>query len=436
MGLATAPLVLLAGGFILLSTVVPLGWIVAAHGIAGSGKWASLPPAGLGIPLLTTVALLFAILAAQSGSSRDRESAPPGRWVAPFWAAMLLFTWAVLALLWSPSTAYGLDKTLRFGLFNLLPAYAVYSAVRSRSLPVSSVLFAFRWAALGISVLGIALTAASFTSNSETTRLSVGVTDPITFGTVAGLGVLLWAIGPTNSTGIAMIPLRFVAVVVCCAALIGSNSKGPVIATLLTLVVLAVREHSGRSVGRLLGVLLIGTTILYLAPSEYTSRFDPGIYFGQPNQAEVSESVYSRTRFSEDAIAQFMENPVIGAGTGAFNQIPWTEADVPQAVGGGTRSYPHNIVLEIAAEQGTVGLLLLLVLIGTVVATLRRRRLSAPVFAVTMLVAAGTVFSGDISDHRIFWLGLAMAAGEIALGRRAAPPDQRPSDRAAVPEPV
>jgi O-antigen ligase len=99
----------------------------------------------------------------------------------------------------------------------------------------------------------------------------------------------------------------------------------------------------------------------------------------------------------------FAEKPLTGWGLGGWSYYA-LDRDVP--------AYPHNLVLEIAAEEGVMGLAALGTLLLTVFLALRRiwRRspdlsFIAPVFAFSLLA---TMTSGDINVNRPLWLWCGM----------------------------
>jgi O-antigen ligase len=88
---------------------------------------------------------------------------------------------------------------------------------------------------------------------------------------------------------------------------------------------------------------------------------------------------------------------------------------------GGATPYPHNLALEVGVEQGLVGLLALLNLLGSAFIILKRDTEGVadgfpsllPGLIFLFLI---TMFSGDIVDNRFlwFWCGLVFASLRIA----------------------
>src|SRR5687767_8070791 len=94
-----------------VAPVLPIAWLVAGHLVIGSGRWAHIPPVGLGLPLLTAVSILLALgahLLSARGKRTNQMKCPI--WpLVPLGAAGALLAWSAVSLLWSPSWQYGLD---------------------------------------------------------------------------------------------------------------------------------------------------------------------------------------------------------------------------------------------------------------------------------------------------------------------------------------
>jgi len=110
----------------------------------------------------------------------------------------------------------------------------------------------------------------------------------------------------------------------------------------------------------------------------------------------------------------FAQKPLTGWGLGGWSYYA-LDRDIPAS--------PHNLVLEIAAEEGVMGLAALGTLLLTVFLALRRIWRSspdlsfiAPVFAFSLLA---TMTSGDINVNRPLWLwcGVIFALAGIAQRR-------------------
>ncbi|MHC1738595.1 MAG: O-antigen ligase family protein [Ignavibacteriaceae bacterium] len=109
-------------------------------------------------------------------------------------------------------------------------------------------------------------------------------------------------------------------------------------------------------------------------------------------------SVTGRMEAYKFSVEKFMESPVIGKGLGGY----YKPADSTGIQGG---RYPHNILLEVLAEAGIAGLLVLGYLIFLIIAKTRRMSVGLMVFFLAALYLA--MFSKDIPGNSVFLLGLA-----------------------------
>jgi O-antigen ligase len=119
-----------------------------------------------------------------------------------------------------------------------------------------------------------------------------------------------------------------------------------------------------------------------------------------------------RLEFYDDAVRAFESRPAIGWGVGGWSQFYYHEDK---------RGYPHNLFLEVAVEQGAVGLLVLCLFVMNIFWVAARQRVEfggrfsfiLPVVAYSLSV---TMFSGDITDNRCFWMwcGLCIALSRLA----------------------
>jgi O-antigen ligase len=126
-----------------------------------------------------------------------------------------------------------------------------------------------------------------------------------------------------------------------------------------------------------------------------------------------------RTPLYHEAWRLFQQHPIVGTGLHGF------EANYGYLVG---FTYPHNLVLQVAAESGLLGSCALALVLLRTARTIRPRpsqgRLEAACAACGLLVFAASQFSGDYYDSRFCWIYLTLAVF-LAHGpksRRAATP--------------
>jgi O-antigen ligase len=114
-------------------------------------------------------------------------------------------------------------------------------------------------------------------------------------------------------------------------------------------------------------------------------------------------------------VAALPRAPVLGIGTGGFSTTS-------------IEAYPHNLILETAAELGLVGLALLaLVLVGGAVTVFGNlaspddRPRAALILALFAAALVNALLSGDITANAPLWLALGLGLGCAAEARARGP---------------
>ncbi len=210
------------------------------------------------------------------------------------------------------------------------------------------------------------------------------------------------------------------------AAIVFSKSRGGVIGLVAMLVMLLYqlrRTNPGAAVLALVACLAVTP----LLPASFTTRMSSIV---NPEEDQTG-SREARKRLMREAYKAYLENPVAGVGAGQFANYlphqrdePWRET--------------HNAVLQVAAELGTLGLIVFVLLIGTgFVAVFRaagalrraRRRASAAgpgslreleMFAAALVASlTGWFAAAMFASVAYYWtfylvLGLATAFGDIS----------------------
>jgi O-antigen ligase len=125
--------------------------------------------------------------------------------------------------------------------------------------------------------------------------------------------------------------------------------------------------------------------------------------------------------FWKSAISAFAEKPVLGWGIGGWN-IYKSGQDEP--------NYPHNLFLQVAAEEGLLGLTALLMFLGIVFLRAKEvfeetRGYFAFVILVLVLTLGETMFSGDLDSARQLWMwcGTTLAVCRMVRQGRLSPAD-------------
>lgn len=173
--------------------------------------------------------------------------------------------------------------------------------------------------------------------------------------------------------------LKFLLVSLFIFNIILTRSRGPLIALIITLFIvylyksLMIRKYGNLA---LISVLILGSVFLLLlgiGMDEYFIRGEAS-FFEETN-------VSSRVALYKSAWNDFIESPILGKGIGNYNHY--------------RHSYPHNIILELLAETGLLGLALFFIALKP-----KNMFRFKNTFSVHMLFALiTTLFSGDLAGN-------------------------------------
>jgi O-antigen ligase len=118
-----------------------------------------------------------------------------------------------------------------------------------------------------------------------------------------------------------------------------------------------------------------------------------------------------RMRLSKMAVAAFSDRPIFGLGIGGFRRYYYGESEI---------SYPHNLLLEILAEEGLIGLSAFLLFLMLVVKGINRAaRATSNRFIVLLWVLvfllSTSLISGNLDDGRVLfmWCGVSLAVSRF-----------------------
>jgi O-antigen ligase len=201
--------------------------------------------------------------------------------------------------------------------------------------------------------------------------------------------------------------------------LMASAARGPMVAlSVAVLIGVATLLKEGKlrvaTALFLLLILVIGIGGAFLV----LRQFDLGKYTAKAGELEAlftqgssSGSAGKRVNFYVATLAALPNQPLIGTGIGSWSTFYF---------GNDQRNYPHNLLLEIAFEEGLIGLIAFLALLALVgVAILRMLKASRSHFLVLGLLVLYCViislFSGDLDDNRLLWLWIGVALSMCRL---------------------
>ncbi len=201
---------------------------------------------------------------------------------------------------------------------------------------------------------------------------------------------IAWARGRLRWLGMVLSPFAiFIA--------LSTGSRAPVIALgVLALVwgMTMLRRSPARALA-FAGLMIVATfgALFFLElPQAAMARFDALLSAAARADADawVDTSIGTRLQLFDVAWSRFLQSPVIGWGTDAFE------------VHNGTFlfSYPHSLLLEIAADLGTIGLT---VVAAIIVVAVRRSRQWPAILAVLGFTLLNNVVGGAAFEDRMVW---------------------------------
>lgn len=227
-----------------------------------------------------------------------------------------------------------------------------------------------------------------------------------------------------------LVPLVMTGLVLTGLAL--TFSRGAAVA--LTVVLLAM-VATGTLRGRHVMVALLGLTAILILFPRYLERIETiggaaGAAVGLEPSSEADPAVQGRLGETIAGVRVYAQHPVVGVGPGMFGPHYRQEAiEVGFKVHEGERA-AHNLAVQVAAETGTIGLILFLSALGVTVRDLVRvrgrlkgrrptleRMVTGALFALLGYVAAGAFLS--LAYERYYWFLLALGASAAAIGQRA-----------------
>jgi len=350
-----------------------------------------------------------------------------------------LALWGALALLvlggvlYAPDQDLALNRAIDFWILVFAPLAAGALRVGSDPRYVRQLL----WTLLGMGVLTTLLGVPSFSSIDRLTVLGANTIN------VAAAALLVPLLGLTFVARDGSPQVRIATIILIPAALIvalATGSRGPLLVLLLVAIPSLVRGVSHlRSLhwSRSLAIAGVGLAILAVVsvasndlPALSTSRFtslgdfvQSAVAGDQVNASNADTSSTARLSFFDAALTMFKERPVLGFGTAGFETLS-------HRLLGEDEAYPHNAVLQFAAEYGVVGLALFiaLVVLGLIRPLPDRARPLRILFAYFLLLA---MLSGDILSDRMTWgLLLVMLVIEAPAVGRAVVEAPRPREAA------
>lgn len=419
--LALAPLLVLAMRRFRAAFIPPLIFVGYLKTVQSKGL--SLTDPTMIALLLLCGSILLELLFASTGNDRhwQRELSSQWKGIASF-AVFAAVT--AISYLYSPAPTYGWDKLTRFlvisGILFLAPLVLIKKKDDVRHFTLAILVCA---TVLSIKVLDGINDASLFDPTGHPLSSETRDVTQIGAGQLVAIGLLWLLFCPhLNLRRLSLL----ISVPLLCAGLIASVARGPILFFAVVLVPFMFIRRVRASVTSTkvwLPALLFG--LLSFAGSLYwLQRQEAAQEKFRTKTAEIDEVLRGsstptytagrRLTLYGSALAMFAEKPLTGWGLGGWSYYVF-DRDTP--------SYPHNLVLEIAAEEGVMGLAALVTLLLTAFLAMRRIWLRSPglsfIIPVFIFSFLATLTSGDINVNRPLWLwcGMIFALAGIAERR-------------------
>jgi hypothetical protein len=291
---------------------------------------------------------------------------------------------AALSLAWSSAPAYGGSKLVLWLTTCILPAAAI--VVLARATPVSWRLIAGAGVAYALVLILLGEDTSTYPG-----RVTIFGANPIWIGRAAAILAIVGLFGPFR------LLVRLVLATIGVVAAVLTASGGPLVGLVTGVVAggaVLVRSRGRIDWRSLLAWLGLGGVAAGLLVATMLGLLDPAF-----EEAVRDPNNTSRPLFLFEAARLFAASPVIGSGFGAFAST-------------GFDLYPHNMVAEVAAELGILGLLALGAwLVLATRASMRSAIFSALLFSTFVF----SLFSGNIAGEAEFWFFSALAVGALPL---------------------
>jgi len=340
-----------------------------------------LTAAQVPLPGLVLVNLLALVHIAQR-----RQDHPGSRgWLLIGWLGVLL-----VYLLVRSGTAIGMDKWLKLASRTVLvfPLAVIARKERDSEGILSCLLIASAcvvFVALGVWARG---------DSDLFMRLRPGGLNPILLGRAAGLAVLAGIVVWRDALGSRIWFIVFFAAAVTVMFLTGS--RGPILGLVAMLPIIlttisTIRERAAMVAG--VGAALVAGFLVIVT-------MDPASRLALGHVAHATTQL--RAVLWSEALADWLEAPWFGHGFGSFARLfSWSDLSV----------YPHNLFLELLAETGAVGAMLVLVAFVLPFTWWRRMsRGTRGLLALWVFTLLQAQFSGDLAANAEVFLLLPLVS--------------------------
>lgn len=334
---------------------------------------------------LTAAGAVLVLAACVNAFAANARRLRVSRWV------LLTATAIVIGFFPPPGNSYA--ETARVGMSLVILAALAAALLVGRSPSKRRA-----WVLLSV-LAGLAVCAmAQVDADLSTGRVAAAGSNSI--ATAQGGGVVVVGLSSLLlSGGIKSWPMRVLAglgVVAGFGTMLQTGSRGPLLAAVIAVVVVATSgghvHHRAVKVIAVGGALWAGYDLLYSSSSLGAQRLQNALS-GRVDNTETRMPLW-------DAAIESIGKSPLGLGWGNFFTVSPTSST-------SDRIYPHNVVLEVAAEGGWLpALILVFAIILCVVRLMRSARngTEGALLGLTVLSAVTAMVSGNLGDHRMFFV--------------------------------
>ncbi len=268
-------------------------------------------------------------------------------------APVMIFTiFLYSSLLWTPNFDYGFKKIIIFSIQALLPTV---------------ILLTSRYSSGNIKLLGISLQFLAcfcalqlfFWGGEEALypgRNTLPSVNPIWLSRIAILGIIASIWNLTSLKGNRKFIFNGMVILLSLWVVVSTGSRGPILAFIFSSIVITVLSMTlikrFSSIKFFQYSIIIAMSIFIIFVPVLISPEEAFRYINiphDPTTISLDENINARLQSYAIAYSHFKQNFLIGKGIGGYSEY--------------LRDYPHNLILEILSEGGSIGVIFFLVII-------------------------------------------------------------------------
>jgi O-antigen ligase len=313
---------------------------------------------------------------------------------------LLIGVMLFVGILYSPLPAEGLEKAGRYLTVNLFIFFATMLFIGDSN-KLKNLLTVIAFSGFILAIISVAYI--GFVGMETISRFTLPGQNPIWFARGLGMSLLaaLFLLELAKKRYQKFLLTAFIFLLLFVIYI--TASRGPLLALLIVLFLyFFLLQRKKLSLLKALSLFLVAFFSLKLflafAPGQIWNRM-ANLFSG------FDITTFHRLRAFDAAKDLFLDNPLIGIGTGGFGQFH-------------IFAYPHNIFLELASELGILGVLPFLVmvlcaaylgirLLKSKISSALESNLSKVFFAIFVFSLINSQFSGDIRGNYELWFSVA-----------------------------